>query len=204
VSFGPITTAGALERATEQLAAVWLPYFLAEVARQDGHQAGEPWPATPRTIETYTRNDAMWAEVQLPAVVIYSPGTVDTPERDGRGRWSAWWRLIVGAVVGASTQDHTRRLAHRYAAAIRALMVSHPTIGGVADRLAWVGESYGEFPTDQARTLTDVAVEFRVHMSDVASVGPRELPTPHPDPHDPWPGAPTVITPNVAVRGRTP
>ena len=203
MSFGSIKTAGRIERAAEQVLTRWLPHYLAEAARQDGLAPGDPYPAEPRTIETFTRFDT-WAEHQLPAVIVVSSGTVGDVDRDGRGRLSAWWRLGVWAVCGAADQDSTRTLAHRYAAAIRACLVSHPTLGGAAERLTYVGEEYAELPTDQARTLTAAGVEVRVRMADIAGQGPTVMPTPTPDPHLPWPADPTVITPNVAVRGRTP
>ena len=203
MSFGPIKPSGAVERGAEAVLTTWLPYYLAEAARQDGLEAGEPYPAEPRTIETFTRPDT-WMEHQLPAVIVVSPGTDGEADTDGRGRVSAWWRLGVWAVVGASDQDATRRLAHRYAAAIRACLVSHRTLGGVAERLTYRGERYDEAATDQARTLTMVGVEFRVRMVDIAGQGPVVLPTPTPDPHDPWPPDPQVTSTHVNTTGEAP
>ncbi len=201
MTFGPIRTAGAVERAAEATLTRWLRHYLAEAARQDGHVDTDPRPAFPRSISTFTRFTS-WQEMQLPAVLIVSPGTVGEPTRSGRGEWSAWWRLGVWALVGASDAQATRRLAHRYAAAIRTCLLSHPTLDGACDRLDWMGETYDQVDTDAARTLTAAGVDLRVHMTDVAGQGPRVMPAPEPDPWKPWPGdhIATTVTVDHTVR----
>lgn len=203
MGFGPIKTAWTVEQAAQAILALWLPYWLGEAERQAGRQPSDPWIPGPRSIEVFTRL-SRWEEHQLPAVVVVSDGTDGAPSRDGRGRWSAWWRLGVGVWVSARDQDATRRVGHLYAAAIRGCLLSHPTLGGVADRIDWTGERQDEVETDQARTMAAATVSFRVHMTDVAGVGPTVMPTPTPDPHLPWPADPNVQTTNINITGEAP
>lgn len=203
MSFGSIKTGGMIEQATEQVLATWLPSYLAEAVRQAGHTEPDPWPPPPRAIETFAAFTT-WDELALPAVIVVSPGTDGEPRRDGRGEWSAWWRLGVWVVVGASTQDHTRRLAHLYGAATRVCLINHHTLGGVASRTDWVGETYDTLNTDTARTVGAVGVDFRVEMRDVAGHGPTVMPPDPPDPHLPWPPDPMVTTTHIQTTGEAP
>lgn len=203
MSFGPIVSGGVLERAAEATLGEWLPYHIAEVARQEGHQPGDPWPPDPRTVETFSTLTT-WDELPLPAILVVSTGTDGDPARDGRGRWSAWWRLAVSVIASANSHDNTRRVCHIYGAAIRSVMVTHPTLGGVSDRIDWTGEQYEPVFSDAARTLGMVTVSMRAHMADVVSHAPRVMPTPPPDPHQPWPGDPTITTTTIFGEAQKP
>lgn len=189
--FGRIVTAHDIEQAALSVLRTWAPYYLAEVDRQAGDQSTGQLPE-PRSYQVWSERDS-WPEHQLPAVIVVSPGTTDPrPERDGTG-YRVRWALSVGAVVSASDQHHTRRLAAVYVAALRAVLIQRPALGGLAQGVDWLNE---EIVTEDetARTIALGVADFVVDVPAVVdpSEGPAMPPGDPPPPDDPWPAWPDI------------
>lgn len=197
--FGAIIAPDSVARAAIATLRAWMPYYVAELERQSGHDSGDPWPPAPRSYTAIAAASVTtWPEDQLPAVVAICPGLARRPELDGEGLYRATWRLGVGVMVAARDKDSTDRMAGLYGAAARAVIVQHPSLGGFAARSRWMDESLDDVPIDATRTLRAAVVEFEVDVDGVVSAadGPTEIPAPAPDPHDewsPWPLADPVI-----------
>lgn len=163
----------------------WLPATLVQAAADAG---ADPVP----TVKTWTRptTQAMPDHRQLPMVLVTSTGTLDQPEVDGEGDVSVTYDLIVNPVVRADGFDQVADRISLYAAAIRACLEQHRTLGvdWVSD-LEWVGESYGEEVVEASRTLAEALVTFHVNVSPVHNR--NDVPTED--------DAPTVETTNVTV-----
>jgi hypothetical protein len=177
--FGSVVTGGQIEAAVVTVLKRWIGTYLSELERQTDREVGSL--ARPRSYTRTTSDLDAWPEQQLPAVFVLASGLDAEPERDsGDGKFSAWWRFGVGAVVAANTEENTRELAQIYAAAIRALLVQHPSLEGFADATDWVGEVYeeGSIP-GRNRTLGVGLTQYRVKVSDVVTHGAGPL---EPDP----------------------
>lgn len=189
--FGPIVDGGQVEAAAKATLGEWMPAYLAEMERQTG-RAPESLPMV-RGWETAPEFDK-WPETQLPCGIIICPGTADEPTEDGQQMHRAKWDLHVALVVSANTEANTLALSKVYAAAARATLRHHGTLGGFALRTKWVGEGYTDLPLDKRRSMASGEAVFVVEVDDVldGNGGPSEPPAdPYEDPGD-WPDAETA------------
>lgn len=197
--FGPLVGAGDVQDAVEATVRLWLPSYLAEVARRDGREAG----ALPAFL-SYTRlldiEDLPQAS-QIPACVIVCPGTGDIV-RHGTGRHDAEFAVGVGAVVAADTRDHAERLAKLYTLALRALLVQHPTLGNFASGVWWEGDSYSPLPVSD-RILHGGSIQVTVAVEGVLDDSWRATVPPEDATADPGPW-PTVEYVSVTVEREAP
>lgn len=115
-----------------------------------------------------------WPEDQVPAIIIYSPGLAEEPNKRGTGEIDARWTLGIAALVSARDQNSTDRLAKEYGALIRASILQESSLGGFARGVDWMDESYDEIDVMQNRTLSAAEMVFSVEVEGV--VNARELP----------------------------
>lgn len=189
--FGTIITGKHVRKAMAETLKTWSTVYLAEVARQDGRVANA-LPAL-RSI-TFANESDKWNEDQLPAGIVVAPGLLQEPVREGRGRYRARWAAGVAVVVSGPTREATQDLVDLYSAAVRALVIQHPSLGGFSDGVVWMGERYDELDNDDARTIAAGLVQFGVDVSGVIdSGGPVSVPAdPFADPGD-WPEVKEVL-----------
>lgn len=119
----------------------------------------------------------------LPVGAITSPGLTGPPTKR-RDTYEATWRVAVAIYDRGTDHSDTQSRARRWAALIRTVLVQHPRLGGLALRLAWVGEDYALLPDQSsARTLAGCAVALDVTVDDVVpAAAPIELGGPPSDP----------------------
>ncbi len=118
----------------------------------------------------------------FPAGAITSPGLVTAPTR--RGTWGtghdATWRLVVGIYDKGGSFNETAHRVRTWAALIRATLLLHPSLGGLASSLSWVGEEYRQITERKSsRTIGGCAVAFDVTVDNVIdpAAGPLVLST---------------------------
>lgn len=177
-----------LTAATITTLQTWLPLTLRQAATDDDRDPdGITQPASWRRPTSRSISD--W---KLPLVVVTSTGTVEEPEADGDGDVFVTYELVVNPVVRSRDYEETADLASIYAAAIRACLEQHRTLGvaWVTD-LRWVAETFEDEEPDQQRTVGEALLVFHV---DVGPVHNRFEP-PTEDGED----APTVEETNVTV-----
>lgn len=156
----PLLSADELCAAAEAV----LREHLQPLATSRGLEKIRTWEQLP-TLEALTT-------ANLPAVAVTSPGLADRPTRRSSG-YNAPWRIVVGAFVRGTSFTETAGRVRDWAAVIRQVMVQHPTLGGVATGLEWVGEEYVERPErSSARTLGGCAVAFDVTARNVIDSEP--------------------------------
>ena len=186
--FGQILTGYDVEQAAQTTIELWLATYLRELERQNDIDADLLRPIA----STIQVNDfAQYQGEPLPLMVVVCPGMESTPSRHEDGFYEAWWTVGVAVIVEAVDETAARRLAQIYAAAIRALLVQHPALGGFAGGIALGIESHEDAPADFLRAGCAVArVVFSVLTEGVvtASLGPA---SPDDDP-EPWPQVDTV------------
>lgn len=196
---GPVVTTNDIEIAALDWLKEAVPFYLARLDEQDGQAPGTT--VAPRSYEVRSTNER-WAEETPPALVVESVGTVGDPERHGNhGSYAAVWQLNIGVTVGGATEDGTRALANRHAAAIRLVVTQRRTLNGLAEDVLWKGEGPGAIVAPQ-RTL--MACEVIAHVLirravDTRGLAPRGIPDP---PTDPAPPTPTPTGVRVRVRDR--
>jgi hypothetical protein len=196
--FGPIVTGRTIRMAVKNTVRLFFPDYIAEVADHAGLERGVL--PTFRAYLSALDMDNLGAEGQIPACVTVAAGIMGEPTKRNR-HYHARWAVAVGAVVIGQDRENTMEHAELYAAALRTLIIQHPSLGGVAEGVDWLGERYNELPNVDLRTLAAGSVQFAVDMVDVvdSSAGidaPTADPTEHPDDFA------SVDTVNVQIQGR--
>lgn len=184
--FGSLIDGAAVERAVVDTLKRWLPEYLPWIERKTGRRL--------RTPGSYvaTTDPNRWPEEQLPSILVMNTGLANPPEKNGRRSYRATFAVGVAVVVSAKDYDSTKTLAQLYTAAVRAVLLHHPDLGGLADAVVWVDEGYDALPDGKrARKLASGQAIFNVEVPDVvtALAGPSD---PRPDPSTPYPDDPTV------------
>jgi len=144
-------------------------------------QLGYPAP------RSYTRSTTFdkLPEDQLPAIIVVSPGLSDEPRRAGDRTYQADWMVGVGALVETRDETTAKKASRDVAALIRAIILQQPSLGGFANGVRWLNESYDQLPIESRRTLASAEVEFSIRVDDVVNAselpyieGMEGLPTP--------------------------
>lgn len=181
--FGSIVTGRAVRQAMRTHLQSWFPTYIAELARIEGKDPAS-MPLFRSWVSALDLPEGKYEEHQMPSCVIVAPGLLREPERRG-GDVIATWAVSVGCVVSGQDRENTFDLAEMYAAAVRAAVVQHPSLGGFATATDWLGERYDDIPNDMLRTLAAGSVQFAVqaYQAITPSDGPSEpLLDPIPDP----------------------
>ena len=173
--FGRIFVASQLERPVVALLEKWFPTYLREVERQVGWDL-EPLES-PASYSNRVRFDIEPGE-PMPKAVVISPGLFETPQRgDGGDFYNASWQLAIGIAIAQRTEELADLTVKMYGAAVRAIMVQHQSIEGVANGVFWLDESYDDLEIpDKIQLYKAAAGLFSVSMEDVVTrwAGPVE------------------------------
>lgn len=196
--FGPIVTGRAVRLAMRNHLQLWFPTYLAEVARLEGEDPAS-MPLFRSWVSALEMPEGKYEEHQMPSCVIVAPGVLGEPQRRG-GSTIATWAVSVGCVVSGQDRESTFNLSEIYAAAVRAAVVQHPSLGGFATATDWLGERYDDIPNDMLRTLAAGSVQFavQVYSATILNAGP-DAPLSDPIP-DPGPRA-TFVSVDATIEG---
>lgn len=184
--YQPIVTGVQVRDALTATIQAWANAYTDEVGRQ--HSVTLP------PIRTYGVSLGMLptGEVadELPACVVVAPGIAGDPVRRGTGDQDATWAVGVGVVVADLSADPALDLAALYAAAVRALLVQHGSLGGFARGTTWLDEEYVEVAYERDRVVAAGNLKLEVEVAAVVNrFGGPTVP----------PVDPTVPLPTVAV-----
>lgn len=183
--FGPIVTGKDVRFAMRSHLKMWLPTYLAEIARGDG-RLGSALPLPRSWVSALDLPDGKFIEDQMPSCVIVAPGMIEEPMKQG-GLYICRWGVSVGLVVGGQNRENTFDLSELYASAVRAAVLQHGSLGGFATGTDWIGERYDDIPNNMARTLAAGTVQFSVEVQGALMPGegpdsPLVNPVPDPGP----------------------
>lgn len=167
--FGPIITGKNVRLAMRDHLKLWMYTYLAEVGRGDG-RAGQDLPRPRSWVSSLDLQDGKFSEDQMPSCVIVAPGMVEEPRKQG-GLYICRWAVAVGFVVSGQDRENTFDLSELYAAAGRAAVLQHPSLGGFASGTDWIGERYDDIPNEMQRTLASGTVQFVVEIQGALMPG---------------------------------
>jgi hypothetical protein len=189
----PIITAAQVEDAVKLTLQTWFNTYLREIEIQGGLTALEL--PLPRSYTVVNELDD-FPELQLPRVLIISPGTVGDPRAEGDGTMTFFWRVGIGIVAQGNTRETTNRNTKLYAAAARAILLQKQGLGGLATNIDLESEEYDEYSPDQSRTLGVASLVTIVTIPGAVNRrgGPAVAVPPDPDtiPGSNWPIATTA------------
>jgi len=194
-AYGPLVSAIDVELALLNIARTWIADYLADVERQ--HELNVGYLPYPRSWVVSSEVEKM-PEDQTPAILIASPGLTDPPRADGRGSYTARWRVNVGVHMSARGNSVALVLVRLYVLALRAMFSQQQRVDELAlRRIDWMDERYDTLASIDDRTVCTATVELAVEIADVTnrSMGPLE---PILGPGDLGPDSPTWPTATVA------
>lgn len=196
--FGRIVTGNDVEQWVMETLHRWSGTYLAEIERQHGYEAGTIARVKGWSIGT---SFDTWPEDQIPGVLVISPGLVPPPMREGDGTYRARWRVDVGCICSAATQQKSHEQAMLFVAAHKAILAQRPSLEGRAAGAVWLDESYDPLEYDDTRSLYAGFSSFAIDVENVLTslAGPVLIDDPLTPDTDPWPLDTTVITHDESV-----
>lgn len=157
-----------LENAVMEELRTWMALTLREISMERDEEILQ----APLSYNVRPDNN-QFVEDQLPALIIVSPGTINTPRKSGDQVYEADYRVMIVAIISSNSRENVNHNARVYAAAVRAILVRTPGLGGVTTGGIWEGESFDEGPEEQGRSLASVTVEFAYTVPNIAKRGER-------------------------------
>lgn len=172
--YGKIITLKSVRTAVENNVRKWSPDYLAEVAENDGRERDD-LPLF-RSYFPVANFDKLEVENQLPACVIVAPGTMSGNVVKRVKGIDARFAIGLGAVVSAMDEDSTYELAELYCAALRSLMVQHPSCDGFATGFTFLSETIEILDANAGRTLVAGIVQGGLDVTGIVdpAYGPVE------------------------------
>ena len=137
VPFGTVITAGDVQAAVRAVLVDGFPDVLASVAAQHGFDPDDV-PA-PRGWGASAGPQPGGVD-QRPVGVIVSPGIAGPPVRRGDGLYELRYEVAVGVVNVAATADLAQARCNLHAGALRATVLQHRKLGGLAASTRWTDE----------------------------------------------------------------
>lgn len=163
--FGALVTGLEVRAAVKSTVQLWVRDYLGEVARSSGRTSEDLRPF--RSYVSSIDLDKFESD-QLPACVIVAPGLLEQPELH-KQNYNTRWGVGVGIVVSGQSRENTFDLVELYTGAVRSLLVHHPSLGGFAEGLEWLGERYDELRSDDLRTIGAGTVQLAVDVTEAQS-----------------------------------
>lgn len=165
--FGKIFVPQVLEQAAKATLIEWFPTHLKEVESQLSIKVGSTTVPKESNYKNRNKFDALTIN-DIPLVTIISPGIVGTPQKDGRGKYKATWRLGIGVATAAETEEQAKLLGDMYGAVVRDIMLKRG--GQVGGRVRWLDEQYVDLPiADQLHQYRAAALYFSVDIENVVT-----------------------------------
>jgi hypothetical protein len=194
--------AGQIEQAALATLHKWIWTYIGFAEQRFGY-AERTLPNILGWAVTGTLDLERWPEQQIPCLILISPGLADVP-RDRGDEYDAAWRLDIGVLVSAGTQEAAHALARVYAAAVRECLLQQPWEGGLVNDARWMGESYDDTPVDKRRSIAAARLTFTVVVDEVVGFQPAPTtPDPLPDPpgggFPDYPDLPTAETIHITT-----
>ncbi len=194
---GPIVTGDDIRVAMETTIKTWLPTYLEEYCRQKDLPPG----SFPYLRATHASAEMKLPDVthQLPLLITSVNTTHGTPAKHGDGHVRLEWTANVGILVSSTTHEATLRNAHAYTACIRALVMQHPSLGGVVTHTTFEAEGTGIMLGTSERTTMGGVLVFYCSVNEASDFrkGPKVVPA---DPKLPFGAQPTVQTVDIKTQ----
>lgn len=161
-----IVTAIAVRRAVTLTLQAHLPRTLEYLSAEEGIELIEPrqWNQL-LDFDDLEQRDS-------PAVVVAVTSIEGSPARRAGGTVEIYWNVVIYAFVRGNSYETTANNVAGTVAAIRATLQTHPGLDDFAEDLEWLGESYDELSSTDARTIAVGSVGFRLLTTSDTKVPP--------------------------------
>lgn len=161
--YGEIVTAGLVRSAIKGILLGHLAPVLAVVAERQGFDPASV--SAPAGYGASANPDEVEALQAMGIIVV--PGMSDQPVKRSDGSYELAWDAAVAIVCSARTRDEGQALSEIYGAAVRACILQHRSLAGVAETTVWTDESHEEIAYDTGRSVWAATLVFAVTCRSV-------------------------------------
>jgi hypothetical protein len=134
--------------------------------------SGRPALPEPTKYDEVPTFDAI-RRVKRSVLAVSVPRTLSDPERFGDGSYDVVWLLSVAVWHEQKDDLPLLTAAADYVAAVRAVIVKHQTLGGIAVQSVWTGESVDLVGDEQTALTVGMGIcEFAVRTPAVVDETP--------------------------------
>ena len=164
-SYGPIYGGHSIQEAMYSTLQKWLPSYIQETNRQIGHKALEipkEYRFRPdyRTLPPNAKS----------AILIDVPGTIGHPEVHQNFIRANWHAEVMVFYYGTSDWQETQAATHAYMACVRACILQHRGLDGLAETTMWTGEEYKEGEHSSTRTTGIGMIYFNITIGNASNM----------------------------------
>jgi len=163
--FGPLYGGHSVQEAFYKTLQEWLPTYIAEINRNLGSTVlVEPFEYRHRPeFRTLPRNASA-------AILVSVPNTIGIPRIYQDAIRTNWRVEVMVYVYGTKDWQETQALTSAYAAAVRAAIIQHRGLNGLAQTTIWEGEEYAEGEHSSGRTTGIAHLRFAVTVGNAMNM----------------------------------
>jgi hypothetical protein len=163
--YGPVYGGHSIQEALYSTLEEWLPSYIYEINRQIGKEVlfvPDEYRHRP-DYKTLPKNARA-------AILIDVPGTIGQPMVHQNFTRANWHAEVMVFLYGTKDWQETQALTHAYMAAIRACILQHRGLRGVAETTLWTGEEYKEGEHSSTRTTGVGLLFFSVTIGNATNM----------------------------------
>jgi len=164
-TYGPVYSGHSIQEAMYTTLEKWMPSYVQETNRQIGKNVLQ----IPREYR-YRPDYRTLPKGVTAAILLDVPGTVGEPivHQDFiRANWHAEAMIFV---YGTKDWQETQAITHAYMGCLRACILQHRDLNGVAETTMWTGEEYREGEHSSNRTTGVGLVYFEVTVGNATNM----------------------------------
>jgi hypothetical protein len=164
-TYGEVVGGHSVQEAMYATLEKWLPSYVMEINRQLGEEVLQI-PTEYRFRPDYRT----LPKSSTAAILIDVTGTSGRPQVYQQATRANWEARVMIFVYGTKDWQETQAMTNAYAAAVRAAIVQHRSLGGFADTTIWTGEDYREGEHSGTRTTGLAVVHFEVTVGNAVNI----------------------------------
>ena len=143
--FGPLVIPTDVDEAVIGVVATWINTYLSQIELERG-LAASSLKRPRRSNITNVLTSAEWMDNALPAVVVTTANTSQTPKVTARRDNFAFWRVTIQCVVRGKTMPLTKQIASLYEGSVRRLMLQQAVRGALIADCRWASTNVQAVP----------------------------------------------------------
>lgn len=179
----------------------WGQTWIAETERQNNIEPRKlPVPQRGQ-FTTISEVFLKWPEDQTPVVLVISRGLDGPPRVEADRSLTAPVVVDLGFIASSGFYNAAREVAQLLAAAYSQVLLRHPLEELETDGVEYLGERYGDLPTQEDRFMGAARLSFRIWVKNWRNErgGPINRDEPPDDPYQPGGTLPTVHPDRINV-----
>lgn len=172
--FGDVITAGVVSNSLRETLVEFLPPLLEVLAVRAGFGPGELLAPI-----GYGAGDGAEQVRDQPMGIVVCPGISGRPVKHADGLYEMPWDVAAAIVACGRSSDEAKAMSEVYGAALRACVLQHPSLKGLASSTQWIDERYEQIAYSTDASVWACTIVFRVSVDAAvdgyATAGPNPV-----------------------------